>query len=496
VQPVGAWAPCMLRASRAPRALVLHHRLERADIPAVRVSVLPDHRAEGIRVSDVLAALSFALDLADGQPAGHSLRTTLIGMDLADRLDLGLQDRRDLYYALMLKDVGCSSTSARLFDVFGGDDRVAQRRLLRPDWHGWLKAVRFHFAYAPSGQLWPERLRRAMRLVRDGSRLAGELVETRARRGQEIVRQLRFSDRVAGAVGSVDERWDGSGLPQGLVGSGIPVLSRVIAVAQFVEVHATVYGARRAIEAARHHRGRWLDPQLVDATRDLESELGRWCALDEEALRREVREVEPGDAALLAGPDTLNCIARGFADVVDAKSPYTAQHSSRVCEYALAIADRLGFEPAERNELHRAALLHDIGKLSVPNSILDKPGPLDPDDWEVVKLHPFYTQRILEHIRGFEELAKVAAFHHERLDGRGYFHGLREDQIPLSSQVIAAADIFDALTTERPYRPAWPEEVALRHMETDRGTGLRPDCLDALIDALEEGVAIPARRAA
>ena len=458
-----------------------------ADISLVRLLLLPNTHAEGIRVSDVLAALSFALDLADGQPAGHSLRTTLIGMELADRLDLSLQDRRDLYYALMLKDVGCSSTSARVFDVFGGDDRAAQRRLLRQDWSGWLRAVRFHFAYSAPGQPWTERMSRALRLVRDGSRLAGEMVETRARRGEEIVRRLGFNDGVARAVGSLDERWDGSGRPHGLSGSGIPVLSRVIAVAQFLEVHATVNGAHQAGLDTRRCRAKRLDPQFTDAACDLEPELARWGALDDASLRREVREVEPGDAALLAGPGTLDCIAAGFADVVDAKSPYTAQHSSRVCGYALTIADRLGFNAEDRAELNRAALLHDIGKLSVPNSILDKPGPLDAEEWEIVRLHPYYTQRILEHIRGFERLAIVAALHHERLDGRGYFHGLSGDQIPRASQVIATADIYDALTTARPYRPALPQDVAIKLMERDRGNGLLPECLDALIDSLESG---------
>jgi HD-GYP domain-containing protein (c-di-GMP phosphodiesterase class II) len=272
----------------------------------------------------------------------------------------------------------------------------------------------------------------------------------------------------------------------------------VIAVAQLLEVHATVCGAAQALDAARRQRGRWLDPHLVDAAQEIAPLLARWGSLDEAGLRREVREVEPGDAALLAGPGTLECIAEGFAEVVDAKSPFTAQHSSRVCGYALGIADMLGFGPAERDELNRAALLHDIGKLSVPNSILDKPGPLTAEEWDVVRLHPYYTQRILEHIRGFERLANVAALHHERLDGRGYFHGLRGDQIPLPSQVIATADIYDALTTERPYRRALSEDEALELMERDRGTGLRPECLDALIEYIERGApdgAIEAREA-
>src|SRR5262249_8226382 len=156
------------------------------------------------------------------------------------------------------------------------------------------------FAYTAPSQSWPDRLQRALRLVRDGSRLAGEMVETRARRGEEIVRQLGFNDRIARAVRAVGERWGGAGRPRGPTGQGIPALSRLIAVAQFVEVHAMVSGAHRAADAARRHRGRWLDPQFVDAARDMEQQLVRWCTLDEAALRREVREIEPGEAALLA----------------------------------------------------------------------------------------------------------------------------------------------------------------------------------------------------
>jgi putative nucleotidyltransferase with HDIG domain len=212
-----------------------------------------------------------------------------------------------------------------------------------------------------------------------------------------------------------------------------------------------------------------------------------WCELDEQGLHEAVREVEPGGAALLAGPGTFDNIAYGFAEVVDAKSPYTATHSHRVTELSLQIATQLGYDPDALAELRRAALLHDIGKLSVPNSILDKPGPLTPDEWEIVRLHPYYTQRILEHIRGLEQLAFVSASHHERLDGRGYFQGLVGDEIPFDSQILATADVYDALSTARPYRPALPLEVALRLMEKDRGIGIRPECLDALTIVLQGG---------
>jgi putative nucleotidyltransferase with HDIG domain len=218
----------------------------------------------------------------------------------------------------------------------------------------------------------------------------------------------------------------------------------------------------------------------------MEELLSSWCDLDEDGLRKVVREREPGGLALLAGRGTLDRIAYGFAEIVDAKSPYTASHSFRVTELSLRIAERLGHGPVELAELRRAALLHDIGKLSVPNSILDKPGPLSEEEWKTVRLHPYYTELILEHIRGLERLAFTAASHHERLDGKGYFRGLEGDQVPIGARILAAADIYDALSAPRPYRPALPEETALKMMEDDRGTGLDGGCLDALIEVLRD----------
>jgi HD-GYP domain-containing protein (c-di-GMP phosphodiesterase class II) len=213
--------------------------------------------------------------------------------------------------------------------------------------------------------------------------------------------------------------------------------------------------------------------------------------MGEAELREAVRAGEPGGAALLAGPGTVDRIANGFADIIDAKSPFTSSHSHRMTSVALKIGARMGLEASELVALERAALLHDVGKLSVPNSILDKPGPLTSEEWDVIRLHPYYTQRILGHICGFETLARVAAAHHERLDGRGYYLGLKGDEIPLESRILAVADVFDALTASRPYRPALPEEVALRMMERDRDLGLCPDCLDALWQEMQVVPEVP-----
>jgi putative nucleotidyltransferase with HDIG domain len=446
----------------------------------------PGGSTESVSVSEVLGALSFALDLTEGQPMGHSLRTCLIGMEIAGRLDLPVQESRDLYYGLLLKDVGCSSNSARVFELFGGDERPAQHALRLVDWGNYFKAVRFGLAYAAPGASWFQRARRVAAIARRGNRVATELVERRSTRGAEIVKRLGFGARVVEAVRSIDEHWDGGGHPSGLKGAEIPQLSRIISLAQALEVFATVYGPGAALQTVRARRKHWFEPVLISACEDMERLLERLRGLDEEGLRRAVRDREPGGASLLAGPGTLDRIALGFAEIVDAKSPYTASHSFRVTELSIRIAEHLGQTPVQLAELKRAALLHDIGKLSVPNSILDKPAPLSAEEWEAVRLHPYYTQLILEHVRGFGRLAFVAASHHERLDGRGYFRGLRGKQVPFESRVLAAADIYDALSTARPYRPALPQETALRLMERDRGIGLSGDCLDALADVLED----------
>ena len=445
----------------------------------------PDSTLESVRVSEVLAALSFALDLTEGQTLGHSLRTCLIGMRISERLGLSVNERRDLYYALLLKDAGCSSHAAQVFALLGGGERVERASASRVDWVSYLKAARFGLAHIAPGASWLERARRIASFARFGPRVANELVETRSSRGAEIVSRLGFGPGVANAVRAVDEHWDGSGQPKGLAGDQIPTLARIMCLAQTLEVYTMLDGAAAALGVAIQRGGKWYDPQLVAFAVEYEHELNRLRALDGSALKSEVQDVEPGDTALLAGPGALDRIALGFAEVVDAKSPFTAEHSYRMSDLALRIAQRIGYDAGGLASLRRAALLHDIGKLSVPNSILDKPGPLTAEEWEVVRLHPYYTQRILLHIRGFKQIAHVAAAHHERLDGRGYYRGLKAAQVPLGSQILSTADMYDALTAERPYRPALPEETALRIMERDRDTGVSGACLDALASALE-----------
>ena len=159
---------------------------------------------DAVRLSDVFSALSFALDLTEGQPMGHALRTCLISQELGQRLGLTLGQQRDLYYASLLKDVGCSSNAAQVFALFGGDDRLTKGARMRVDWSNYFRAAFFPMAHAAPGSSWFERAARVATLARGGSRLAARLVHVRCERGAEIVTQLGLGPGAAEAVRSLD----------------------------------------------------------------------------------------------------------------------------------------------------------------------------------------------------------------------------------------------------------------------------------------------------
>ncbi|MBW8285501.1 MAG: HD-GYP domain-containing protein, partial [Rhizobium sp.] len=187
---------------------------------------------------------------------------------------------------------------------------------------------------------------------------------------------------------------------------------------------------------------------------------------------------------IYADEDYLDDIAAGFARVIDAKSPYTSGHSDRVALFTDMIAEEMGMAPAERRRLKRAALLHDIGKLGVSNAVLDKPGKLNGEEWAAMKRHAEYSELILSRIGAFAELARIGGAHHERLDGKGYPRGLSAADLVLDVRIVSTADVFDALTADRPYRSAMPVAEALAILWEGAGSSHDPACIAALERAL------------
>ena len=172
---------------------------------------------------------------------------------------------------------------------------------------------------------------------------------------------------------------------------------------------------------------------------------------------------------------TLTALAR----TVDAKSSWTAGHSERVTDMALKIGAALKLDPKELDNLHRGSLLHDIGKIGVPVSILDKPGKLDHDEYQTVKTHPRIGARILEPIAAYETIIPIVLQHHERYDGKGYPDGLSGDAINIGARIVAVADVFDSLKSDRPYREGWPLERVIDLITQEAGRQFDPKIVEA-----------------
>ena len=441
-------------------------------------------------LSTVLSGLSAALDITEGHPPGHAARSCLIAMRLADGLGLEAEQRSDLFHAALLKDAGCSANAERVFQMFGGpDEHRTKRAVWLRDWRKLHEKVRYGLEWTEPGGAPLARMHRLLKLALRGPAAERELFEIRCARSAAIARALGFSEATAQAVMSMDEHWDGGGHPAGLRRHDIPLAARIIGLAQVVEIFRDLAGPARALEIARERAGRWFDPELVRALADACTP-AFWETLAADDVSAAVAAVEPRDRVVEATETRLDQVATAFAWIIDAKSSFTFEHSDRVGGIAAAaVARRLGFTEAALTRLRRAALLHDLGKLAVPNAILDKPGALTPDEWTVVRRHPYHTWQILRRVPIFAELADDAANHHERLDGGGYFRGLDGPRLTMTARVLAVADVADALMSARPYRAAMPIDRVLAIIEGDAGTAFCPDCVVALREVLVERAA-------
>jgi len=449
----------------------------------MKAEILP---AAELKLSELIASLSYALDITEGQPPGHCVRACWIGMHIGRQL--GLMDARlwELYYTLLLKDLGCSSNAARICELYLTDD-LDFKRDYKTVGDSLPQVLGFVLKHTGLKAGLAERFRSVMTILRDGPEIARELVATRCQRGADIARLLRFPEGVAEGIYSLDEHFNGNGKPDRLAGEAIPLYARIALLAQVIDVFHTESGRAGALNEVRARAGQWFDPMLVQAFETVAQSDAFWAALSLERIDEAVAALLPAGAGQqhALDDDYLDDIAAAFGQVVDAKSPYTSGHSARVALYTDMIAESLGLPMERRRWLKRGALLHDVGKLGVSNSVLDKAGALDRAEWDAVKLHAAFTETILGRIGAFRELAAIAGAHHERLDGSGYPRGLAADAIRIETRIITTADIFDAITASRPYRGAIPVPQALEMMQKTVGTALDPDCYDALVRAVE-----------
>ncbi len=436
-----------------------------------------------IRLAEIIEALSKALDMTEGQPEGHCIRCCYIGTRIGRAIGLNEDDLRDLYYTLLLKDLGCSSNAARICELYLANDLSFKHDFKFVD-GSLTQVLRFVIGHTGMQAGLAERFRGLLNILQNGGELSTELIQTRCQRGAEIARQMRFSEGVAQGILGLDEHWNGGGKPDGTVGETIPLFSRIALLAQVIDVFQVSGGPKSALKEITKRKGDWFDPSLVDAFVELSKETDFWKAWASPDLEAIVLASEPGQTAVMADDDYLDDIAAGFARVIDAKSPYTSGHSDRFALFTDLIAEEMGVGGEARRLLRRAALLHDIGKLGVSNSVLDKPGKLDDEEWLQMRRHSELSEHILATIGAFSDAALIGGAHHERLDGKGYPRGLSANDIPMEVRIVSTADVFDALTADRPYRAAMPITKAIAILWEGAGQSHDPICIEALERAL------------
>jgi HD-GYP domain-containing protein (c-di-GMP phosphodiesterase class II) len=432
-------------------------------------------RSSGVRLSEVVAALSFASDLALGQPMEHVLRATLIALRLADRLGLDEQERSETYWVTLLATV-CSAESFEIAQVFGND--IAWRSGMYHVGPSQLALMAYFLGKAGSEGSAAERARAAAGIMRTGGKSVEAVFLGHCAVTREVARQLGLDQAVSDALTDTFVRWDGKGVPRGVGRDGIPVSVRIMQLADLAEVWHRTGGVDAAVETAKTHSGHMFPPELVKLFRaDAPAVLDD---LDDDVWDRVV-EAEPNPRPPL-DEDEFDAVLGVMADIADLKSPWFSGHSRGVADLAERAVRSAGVSDQEAVTMRRAGLLHDLGRTAVSNSIWDKKEPLTEGERERVRLHAYFTERMLRRPAALAGLAAIASSDHERLDGSGYHRGSHGSDVPLLARYLAAADVYHALLEDRPYRAAFEPEAAADHLRTEAREGrLDAAAVDAVL---------------
>ena len=434
-----------------------------------------------VRTAELIGALSLATDLGIGVPLEYGLHSTLIAMRLGERLRIDPDTASQTYFGCLLFYIGCTAAAEIEARIFGEDHALTtygapSRFGSRPEMMaGLLRAV------APPGS---GLLSRALQLRRGLPMLAkafGEQVAALCEVAQMLTDRLGLPPAVGALFAHSAERWDGHGQPGRASGDEIPLPMRIVHVARDAAFQRMLGGREFAARTVRSRAGRAFDPgvakQLVDGATEI-------LVLEEDASAwDEVLASEPTPQLTLEG-EAIDRALAAVGDFTDLASPYLVGHSRGVAEVASAAARTSSTNDAEFRAIRRAALVHDVGRVAVPGRIWQKPGPLTPDDWEKVRLHAYQTERILAPSSFLAALSSPATFHHERLDGSGYHRGITAAMLSRAARLLAAADVYHAMTEARPHRPALsPHRAAEELIGEGRAGRLDLDAVAAVLEA-------------
>lgn len=352
---------------------------------------------------DLITCMTAAVDLLDTKVSNHHQRVAFFSLRLAEQMNLPLEEKRTLVQAALLHDIGALSL----------DERLDLLKEESPD------------------------------------------AETHAQIGARFLEDFSLLGKVADVVRFHHVPWkNGQGRTQG--GREVPMLSHLVHLADRVAVMVrpdenVISQIGRIREVIRSRRGDVFAPEMVDAFLEISVQEALWLEMVSGPQISDFSQELALDAVKLTLDETVE-LTNVFAHIIDFRSPFTTRHSASVAATAEKLAELSGFSENECKMMRIAGNLHDLGKLAIPAGILEKRSKLNPDEFDIIRSHTFYTYRLLEPIHGFETINQWASYHHEKLNGNGYPFHLKADSLPLGSRIMAVADIYTAVTEDRPYR--------------------------------------------
>jgi HD-GYP domain-containing protein (c-di-GMP phosphodiesterase class II) len=432
-----------------------------------------------IRLAEVLGGLTLAADYANDFPPEKVLRTAVLAVEIGRRAGLGEDVLRDAFYLVMFRYLGCTAFAHEEASIYGGgDDQSVRNTMAMADATnplGTLGSIVLHVGgRAPARS----RVRAVASLLLDRE-AATKHARAQCDAAMRLAELVGISPEIRAALPQVCERFDGKGEPAHIAGEALRIPVRLFHVADVAEVHHHRYGEDATIAEVERRAGKQLDPTFAAAFR-----------ADARSLLTLFGGTSIWETFLATEPPPMihsqreSDIALAFAYFADLKSVYTLGHSTGVAELGSRAAELAGLPEDVRQSLRNAALLHDLGRVSVPNAIWDKPGPLGIAEWERVRLHAYYTERIVGRAPAWHGAARLASAAHERLDGGGYHRGVPQALLARPERILAAADVYCALREPRPHRSARGFDGAKDLLGTAAKTGqLDRDAVDVVLEA-------------
>ena len=441
------------------------------------------------RLASLFGALVSSADAASGFHPEKAIRTAILATRLACAAGLGNSECGDVFYLALVRFLGCTSFAPEAARYGGGDDISVGTVMGLADPDDPLQLVRSVVTGVGRRAPAARRVKGVLELITDRSAPLRH-AQAECDIGDALARSISMPTTVVGAVNDVFERWDGKGHPHHKQGGEIALPARIVAVADVLELAFTRFGVEGTVAIARRRSAGRFDPGLVETfcanTGGLLEGLGSASVWDL------FLDSEPPPYRNVT-PAVVATYAEAFARAVDLKSVWTAAHSHTVGVVAAAAGESAGLERASVEQLRIAGWLHDLGRVAIPNLVWDKPGPLNAAEWEQVRMHAYYTERLLARSPLLAPLAALAGGDHERCDGSGYPKSLRAPHLDECARLLAASDVYTALREDRPYRPAMDPDAAAAVLTEEVGRGaLDRGAVRCVLDGA--GIGTPVRR--